>query len=413
MAIQQLELDQVDPLPRRGMYVDWLSVTVHFELDSAVAPLVAGVTSAVLDHFGVSDTVPSDYNGNYLEGLRFKRAGVHLRWTKFTQCDLAGFNREGRCAGTMNLIASGKTGIGQLDLDKAFSFLYGLYGLGFRSASRMDLALDIHDCPAVGPSVIYRHMTAGRWAVPRRRDFSLHAGFRQGEEELSTPTLYLGNIKSDNFCRIYDRAAVIGLEHPCTRFERQTRGKFAQVLLELACGAADASFESSDAIGLLGRFTSQAIRTACDFRDVSSLGTMGSNWANRTEAPAVIDRIFGEVAPLEVGDVVVTGGFAASFRHVLRNSARVLALHCVHLKATKGRVANDLLAICGDRLDVLTEEDFQDLHLAHPELTLYKLREAWEKLIKQWFELGGYSEPGLRMAANSDIDKLRCELGVE
>ena len=413
MAIDQLELDQVDVLPRRGMYVDWLSVTTHFEVDSAVAALITGVTSAVQDHFGVSDTVPCDYNGNYLEGVRFKRAGIHLRWTKYTMCDLAGFNREGRCAGTMNLIASGKSGIGMLDLDRAFSFLYALHALGFRSGSRLDFALDIHDCPAVDPNVVFRHLQAGRWAVPRRRDFSLHAGFRQGEEELQTPTVYLGNIKSDNFCRIYDRAKVIGLDHPCTRFERQTRGKFAQVLLESACGAADASFESSDAIGLLGRWTSQAIRAACDFRDVSSLGTMGSNWANRTEAPAVIDRIFGEVAPLEIGDVVVSGGFAASFRHVLRNSSRVLALHAVHLKATKGRVANDLLALCGERLEQLTEEDFHDLQLAHPELTMYQLRGAFEKLIKQWFVLEGYEEPRVRSTVNEQADRLRCELGVE
>jgi hypothetical protein len=127
----------------------------------------------------------------------------------------------------------------------------------------------------------------------------------------------------------------------------------------------------------------------------------------------VIDRIFGEVAPLEVGDVVVSGGFAASFRHVLRNSSRVLALHAVHLKATKGRVANDLLALCGDRLENLSEEDFQDLHLAHPELTLYQLRGAYEKLLKQWFVLEGYEEPEVRSTVNEQVDKARCELGVE
>lgn len=413
MTTGQLELQGADVLPRRGLFIDWLSVTAHFEQDSAVAPLIAGVTSAVQDHFGVSDTVPCDYNGNYLEGRRFKRAGIHCRWSKFTQCDLAGFNREGRCAGTMNLIASGKRGIGMLDLDRAYSFLYALHGLGFRSASRIDFALDIHECSGVSPAIVYNHLRAGRWAVPRRRDFSMHAKFRQGEEDVITPTVYVGNIKSDNFCRIYDRAAVIGLDHDCTRFERQTRGKFAQVLLESACGAADASFESSDAFGLLGRFTSQAIRAACDFRDVSGLGTMGSNWANRSEAPAVIDRIFGEVAPLEIGDVVVQGGFAASFRHVLRNSSRVLALHCVHLKATKGRVANDLLALCGERLEQLTEEDFGDLQVAHPELTLYQLRGAYEKLIKQFWVLEGYEAPDVRSGANFEVDRLRSELGVE
>lgn len=127
----------------------------------------------------------------------------------------------------------------------------------------------------------------------------------------------------------------------------------------------------------------------------------------------MMDRVFGEVAPLSVGDVVVKGGFAASFRHVQRNSARVLALHCIHLMATKGRVANDLLSICGDRLENLTEEDLADLQLAHSELTLYKIRAAWEKCIKQWFTFNDMPEPQVRRVANMDTDRVICELGVE
>ena len=241
----------------------------------------------------------------------------------------------------------------------------------------------------------------------------MHAGFRQGEEDLQTPTLYIGNIKSDNYVRIYDRAHVIGLDHPCTRFERQARGKFAQVLLESACDASDASFESPSATDLLGKWCSSAIRAACDFRDTGRLEVLGANWANRTEAPAVMDRVFGEVAPLEIGDVVVSQGFAASFRHVQRNSARVLALHCVHLLATKGRVANDLLALCGERMEGLTEEDLQDLQLAHPELSIYKIRASHEKALKQWFELNGMANVKVRRVANVEADRLRCELGVE
>ena len=410
---EQLVLDGAETEPRRGLFLDWLSLTAHFELDAAVKPLVASVQSAVSDHFGVSDIVPCDFNGNYAEGCRFKRAGIQLRWTKFTTCDLNSWNYEGRCAGTINLICSGKQGIGMLPLDKAMSFMHQLWNLGFRSASRVDLALDIHDYAAVSPNTIYRHLQAGRWAVPRRRDFSLYAGFRQGEEDLQTPTVYLGNIKADNFCRIYDRAVVLGLDHPCTRFERQTRGKFAQVLLESGCGASDASFECPNATHILGRWLLASLRTACDFRDVSRLEKLNANWANRTEAPSVIDRVFGEVAPLAVGDVVVKGGFAASFRHVQRNSARVLALHCVHLMATKSRVANDLLSICGDRLENLTEEDLADLQLAHSELTIYKIRAAWEKCIKQWFQFNDMPEPQVRRMANVDADKLICELGVE
>lgn len=409
----QLEIPGHEVAPRRGLFCDWISVTARFEKDEAIKPLWNSVCSAVQDHFGVSEHVPCDFNGNYGEGHRFKRAGIHVRWTSFTQCDLNSWDHNGRCAGTMNLIASGKSGIGMLPLDRALSFLYALWNLGFRSCLRADFALDAHDCPAVDPAVIFRHLQAGRWAVPRRRDFSMHAGFRQGEEDLKTPTLYLGNIKSDNFCRVYDRAAVVGFDHPCTRFERQTRGKFAQVLLESACGACDASFESGNASNLLGRWCVSAIRTACDFRDVAGLDKLGANWANRTEAPAVIDRIFGEVAPLEVGDVVVQGGFAASFRHVLRNSSRVLCLHAVHLMSSKGRVANDLLALCGDRLERLTEEDFQDLHIAHPDIPLYKLRQSWEKLVRQWYVLNGMDEPAVRRVANEEVDKARCELGVE
>ena len=411
--LEQLEISGTEIAPRRGLCIDWLSVTAHFESDSAVKPLVASVQSSVSDHFGVSDIVPCDFNGNYAEGCRFKRAGLQLRWTKFTTCDLNSWDYLGRCAGTVNLICSGKTGIGMLSLDKAMSFMHQLWNLGFRSASRVDLALDMHDFPAVDPAAVFRHLQAGRWAVPRRRDFSMHAGFRQGEQELKTPTLYLGNIKGDNFTRIYDRAHVIGLDHPCTRIERQSRGKFAQVLLESGCGASDASFESPNATHILGRWALGSIRTSCDFRDVSRMEKLSANWANRTEAPVVMERVFGEVAPLEVGDVVVSGGFAASFRHVQRNSARVLALHCIHLMATKGRVANDLLSICGDRLEKLSEEDLADLQLAHSELTIYKLRAAWEKCIKQWFVFNDMPEPQVRREANLDADRLICELGVQ
>ena len=411
--LEQLEISGTEIAPRRGLCIDWLSVTAHFESDSAVKPLVASVQSSVSDHFGVSDIVPCDFNGNYAEGCRFKRAGLQLRWTKFTTCDLNSWDYLGRCAGTVNLICSGKTGIGMLSLDKAMSFMHQLWNLGFRSASRVDLALDMHDYPAVDPAAVFRHLQAGRWAVPRRRDFSMHAGFRQGEQELKTPTLYLGNIKGDNFTRIYDRAHVIGLDHPCTRIERQSRGKFAQVLLESGCGASDASFESPNATHILGRWALGSIRTSCDFRDVSRLEKLTANWANRTEAPVVMERVFGEVAPLEVGDVVVSGGFAASFRHVQRNAARVLALHCIHLMATKGRVANDLLSICGDRLEKLSEEDLADLQLAHSELTIYKLRAAWEKCIKQWFVFNDMPEPQVRREANLDADRLICELGVQ
>lgn len=409
----QLELPDVEPVMRRGLYVDWISITARFEKDDAIKPLFASVASAMQDHFGISDSVPTDFNGNFGEGRRFKRAGVHVRWTSYTMCTLNSWNEEGRCAGTMNLIASGKSGIGALDLDRSMSFLYALWTIGFRQAVRCDLALDVHDCPAVSPAAVYRHLQAGRWAVPRRRDFSMHAGFKQGEETLETPTVYVGNIKSDNFARIYDRAHVIGLEHPCTRFERQTRGKFSQALLESACQACDSSFESPDAQGLLGRWCSSAIRTSCDFKDVSRLGTKSPNWANRAEAPSVIDRIFGEVAPLEVGDVVVSGGFAASFRHALRSSGRVLALHAVHLMATKGRVSNDLLALGGKRLQDLTEEDLQDLHNAHPDLSLYKIRSAAAKAEQQWLVLQGVTNVRVRKVANQQVDKARCELGVE
>ena len=409
----QLELPDVEPVMRRGLYIDWISLTAHFERDDAVKPMFDAIEAAMQDHFGIRDSVPCDFNGNYAEGRRFKRAGVQVRWTKYTTCDLNGWHPEGRCAGTMNIIASGKSGIGMLALDRAMSFIYQLWNLGFKRASRLDVAMDVHDCSAVDPAVVYRHLVAGRWAVPRRRDFSMHAGFRQGEESLETPTVYVGNIKSDNYARIYDRAFVIQLDHPCTRFERQTRGKFAQALLESACSVSDASFESLDAQGMLGRWAASAIRTSCDFKDVSRLGTASPNWANRAEAPAVIDRIFGEVSPLEVGDVVVTGGFAASLRHAIRSSGRILALHSVHLMATKGTVANDLLALGGERLETLTEEDLHDLHLAHPELPLYKIRQAWEDCMKQWFVVVNGYEPQVRRLANLAVDKARCELGVE
>lgn len=409
----QLDLLPSENCPRRGLFIDWLSVTAKFEKDDAVEALVLGVKAAVLDHFGTKESRQCDFNGNYLDGIRFPRAGIQLRWTTFTACTLIGANEEGRCAGTMNLIASGKSGIGQIPLDRAISFTVALWQLGFRSSSRCDVAMDIHEYPPVSPAAIHRHLQSGRWRVPRKRDFALYAGFKQGEDHFETPTLYIGNIKSDNYCRIYDRAAVLDLDHECARFERQTRGKFSQVLVESLVGAGITSYEGPSADQLLCRWALAAIRTSCDFRDVSSLATLSSNWANLTEPPAVIDRIFGEVAPLEIGDVVVKGGFASSFRHAQRASARVLCLHCLLLKATKGRVANDLLSICGQRLEDLSEEDFQDLLDAHPEITMVQVREAHWKLLNQWYEHQGLEIRAIGNQFNEDVKTLKCELGVQ
>ena len=399
----------------RGVYLDWLSVTAHFTTDAEKHALQMAVCSALKDHLHSSDHQVSEHNGNFLDGWRFTRIGGQLRWSTATAADLIGASHEGRCVGSMNLILSGKSAIGSVPLDVACSLVMALANVGFTNCRRIDFALDIHRLPGTEPDEIHRHLTKGTWRVPRRANFSLHAGFKQGEDQLLTPTLYIGDIKSDNFCRIYDRAVVLGLDHQCTRFERQARGKFAEILLESLQEVHDAAYAGPDASGVIQDWALSAIRATCDFRCVGHYSgrPLPQNWSSRSEPPALMEKVFGEVAALPIGSVVYRGGFAASFRHMQRMSSRVLALHCVQLRVRKGRVSNQLLAICGDRIEDLTEEDLVDLCQQDEHLTLYKAKKAKVQLIKQFLE----ELEGIKVnVAHVDVeaaDRLERELGVE
>ena len=401
--------------PFRGVYLDWLSVTAHFKTDSEKQALQSAVCHVLKDHLHSSDHQVSEHNGNFLDGWRFTRIGGQLRWSTATAADLIGASHEGRCVGSMNLILSGKSAIGSIPLDRACSLVMALASVGFTNCRRIDFALDIHRLSGTEPDQIHSHLTKGTWRVPRRANFSLHAGFKQGEEQLLTPTLYIGDIKSDNFCRIYDRAQVLGLEHQCTRFERQARGKFAEVLLESLQEVHDSAYAGPNATAMVQDWALSAIRATCDFRCVGHFGgrELPQNWSNRSDPPALMEKVFGEVAALPIGSVVYRGGFAASFRHMQRMSSRVLALHCVQLKVRDGRVAKQLLAICGSRIEDLTEEDLVDLCQQDEHLTLYKAKQAKVKLIQQFLQ----ELEGLQVnVSHVDVeaaDRLERELGVE
>lgn len=399
----------------RGVYLDWLSVTAHFETDAAKQALQSGVCQALKDHLHSSDHQVSEHNGNFLDGWRFTRIGGQLRWSTATAADLIGASHEGRCVGSMNLILSGKSAIGAIPLDRACSLVMSLANLGFTNCRRIDFALDIHRLPGTEPDVIHRHLTSGTWRVPRRANFSLHAGFKQGEEQLLTPTLYIGDIKSDNFCRIYDRAKVLDLDHQCTRFERQARGKFAEILLESLQEVHDSAYAGPNAAVMVQDWALSAIRATCDFRCVGHFSgrELPQNWSNRSDPPALMEKVFGEVAALPIGSVVYRGGFAASFRHMQRMSSRVLSLHCIELKVRDGRVAKQLLAICGRRLEDLTEEDLVDLCQQDEHLTLFKAKRAKAQLIQQYLkEIEGLD---VRVSHQhvEDAERLERELGVE
>ena len=388
---RQLSLVDDTAKPSRDVRLDWLSVTARFDDDRCVSRLKDAVTTAVLEHFGYRDSQDEEHNGNYLEGVRFKRAGIHLRWTTFTACKLLGASEDGRCAGTMNLIASGKSGIGQLELTRALSFWKTLIDVGFGSAGRVDLAVDVFDLPGCHPSDIYSGLASGRFRVPRRQTCNIIGEFKQGSQTFESPTVYVGNLKSENFARVYDRAAVLQEDRLITRFERQTRSRFAQSLLESFQGAADSAFERSDPEPVLRAWALGAVKATCDFRATGHFkpGELPSNWANRSDPAWFMKHVFEATAPLQIGEVVLKGGFASGMRSMQKNWGRILALHAVQLQVTQGSCPDELLSLCGDRMNSLGEEDFLDLVQSVQGITVLAAREAAVKLEGQWFAMGG------------------------
>ena len=100
-------------------------------------------------------------------------------------------------------------------------------------------------------------------------------------------------------------------------------------------------------------------------------------------------HVFDATAPLEIGEVVLKGGFAAGMRSMQRNWGRLLALNAIRLQVLSGSCPDEMLQLCGDRLSHLSEEDFLDLVQSVKGITVLKARRACIKLEKQWFAIGG------------------------
>ena len=410
---KQLALLEKESGPSVDVRVDWLSLTARFESDRAIPELKEAVTSAVCDHFGTRESSDCEHNGNYLEGVHFKRAGVRLRWTSFSRCILNGFSEEGRCAGTMNLVCTGKSSIGQLPLERALSFMKALIDFGFRSAARWDLAVDCYDQIGIRPEEIYAELAAGRWRVPRRSTCSIVGEFQQGSQTFQSPTLYLGAVKGDNFVRIYDRAKVLGEERLITRFERQTRGKFAQSLLESFQALANAAWDKPCAEQAFREWLLSAVRSSCDIRRIGHWANreLPANWAKLSDPAWLMDVVFGQTKPLEIGEVVLRGGYAASYRHMLRSSGRVLAMHAIELEVANGACPDALLHMVGFKLGNLTEEDFQELvQGSESKLSLIAVRKAAAALEQRWYSLGG-GKVEVSDVVVEEAAKLEGELG--
>ena len=409
----QLALPSVESDPKVDVRVDWLSLTAHFEQDRAISELKEAVVSAVFDHFETREHLDCEHNANYLEGVHFRKAGIRLRWTSYTRCQLNGFSEEGRCAGTMNLVCTGKSSIGALPLDRALSFVKALVDLGFRSAARWDLAVDCYDQPGIGPEDIYKELAAGCWRIPRRSTCSILGEFQQGSDSFQSPTLYLGAVKSDNFVRIYDRAKVLGVDRLITRFERQTRGKFAQSLLESFQALANVAWDQPCAQQRFREWLLSAVRCSCDIRQIGHWANreLPANWAKLSDPAWLMDVVFGQTKPLEIGEVVLRGGYAASYRHMLRSSGRVLAMHAVELEAAGSGCPDALLHMVGFKVEMLTEEDFQELVQGSTEgLSLIKVRKAALKLERRWYGLTGNKVQVSDVVVDA-AEKLEGELG--
>ena len=395
----------------RAVLIDYLSLTTRFESDSEIPNLLAGVKSAVLDVVGYAETSPMPRTGNYGQGEKFDRINGQIKWTSYTQAALNDWDELGRCVGTMNVTFTGSSGIGMVPIDRAMSLIQALADLGFGLCRRIDLTVDVYDDWDMDIFYIRDALEQGRWRIPRRdpRTFTWQGSLAPEPGKPTPATLYLGRKDSLSRVVVYDKAAQLGQERAWIRFERVTRGEDAQRVFEALLGAIDAAWETGTAVELLDNFVTAAVKEAADIRDVTGFPDypdLPKNWMRSPTAitPPMLSNAYQQVAPLNLGELRLAGGFAAQARHAIRSTGKTVWKMAI-LEVAQGREPGAVALHMGyPHHKRVTDEDFMEMAQVSG-IPIEELEAAEEEAILQFWK-----SEGLELTdVTSDRSLLRAE----
>lgn len=353
---------------RRASLIDWLSLSRKTESDEEIRSLIEAIKSVVRDHFGYGDTIPMKSAGNFGEGAKFEKVGGDIKWTTQTQAALNDWNDEGRCVGWLNFTLRGSSGIGLLPLPKAVSLITSLRDLGLDQCRRIDLTLDLYNDWDLSIFDIKEHLTQGSWRIPRRdpKCFRYMGALIPRDDGPTAATLYLASKTSENQLTLYDKGAQKELEMAWLRFELRSTRSHAEALFQKLLAAADAAHETGNALLYLDSFVTSAVRDSCDIRDVQDFPeypNLPKNWTRSPMArlPDALAPVFRQVAPLQVRDMKISGGFAAQVRHACHSTGKTVWKLCVISVANKQDPGIVALQLGFTHWNRLTEEDFVEM----------------------------------------------------
>ncbi|NBP25305.1 MAG: hypothetical protein EBU81_12290, partial [Proteobacteria bacterium] len=306
-------------------------MTSQTDSDSDLKLLRETVVQVIADHVGRRDTLRMVKTANYGEGLKFADFGADVRWTTRTQALLNDWNEQGRCVGGLCVQLRGGTGIGALPLPQGVDLVSSLSELGLDRVRRLDLSIDVFDCPSLSVPLFRDRLSSGDWRIPRRdpASFTYTGPIVDKAVVKKGATLYIGGIGDDKRIAIYDKGAQQELDKPWIRFEVRLKGTPAEDALYRLRQASDAAQEHHDPQVFLDGCVVALVRAVLDVRDVSAYAVSGrlpKNWANAgtTTYPEVMHPVFAQVAPLELGSFKATGLYAARVRHLVHSSGRMM-----------------------------------------------------------------------------------------
>ena len=381
--------------PSREIRVDYLSLTVRFDRDDECARLRTAIKAAVLATCGYAETKPMTRCGNYGEGEQFTRINGKIKWTTHTMAAINDWDELGRCVGTLNVTFTGSSGIGGLGIEKGMSLIQSFADLGLRSCRRIDLAIDCYDDWDLDIFEIKRQLEEGHWRIPRRdvSTFRYIGALVPRADRPTAATLYLGPIGSPSHVVIYDKAAEKEQDRAWVRFERVTKGIEAQTVFDALLATVDAAWETGTALELLDNFVTGAVKQAADIRDVTGFPDypkLPKNWTRSPMAstPPMLSTAYAQIAPLEIGELRLQGGFAAQARHAIRSTGKTIWKMAI-LSVAQGRDPGSVALTMGfPHHQRITDEDFMELAQVS-DIAIADLEQAECKAINLLIEISG------------------------
>ena len=354
--------------PSRRCLCDWASTSSKVETQAELEQLLVTAKETVSECIGFRERKRMRSAGNFLEGEAWERFGAEIKWSSQTAADLIGADPVGRCVNHVNVVLRGSTGIGSIPLTQAAGLLSALSAIGFSSARRLDLSVDVFNHPELTVRLVASRLADGSWKIPRRdpRSFNYHGPLVDEDGQKQGATLYIGSKDSDIQVCIYDKGRKEGAPYPWIRIECRYKAERAVEALYRLVQAHDSAMETSDPASSMDRAVVGLIRSAFDIRDVSKYrgtGKLPKNWASDqlTSYPSLMHPVFEETAPIHVGAFKATGVFASRTRHLMRSGGKHMWRLAIILLA-KGRDPGDgFLTMGAPSAMTLTDEDFREM----------------------------------------------------